>query len=66
MTDAELLSGIDEMIEQAPGVGLCAYPFKLIRDAVADLIAERDALKDGNNHLRNVLTLNGVPGYGAR
>ena len=45
MTDAELLAGIDEMIKDAPGVGLCTMPFKMIRDAVAKLIAERDALK---------------------
>lgn len=45
MTDAELLSGIDEMIKDAPSVGLCPLPFKLIRDAVAELIKERDALK---------------------
>jgi hypothetical protein len=45
MTDAELLSGLDEMIKDAPGVGLCPLPFKVIRDAVVSLIAERDALK---------------------
>ena len=43
LTDKELLDGIDEMIEQAPSVGLCAFPFKILRDGVAKLIAERDA-----------------------
>lgn len=46
MTDAELLSGIDEMIKDAPGVGLCPLPFKIIRDRVAELIKERDDLKE--------------------
>ena len=46
MTDAELLAGLDEMIKDAPEVGLCSFPFKVIRDAVAELIAERDALKE--------------------
>lgn len=44
MTDEELLQGIDEMIKDAPGVGLCTMPFKLIRDAVSALIDEKDAL----------------------
>lgn len=45
MTDKELIQGIDEMIEQAPNVGLCAFPFKILRDGINDLIAERDDLK---------------------
>lgn len=46
--DRELLDGINEMIEQAPSVGLCAFPFKIIRDAVADLITEKNALLEKN------------------
>ena len=42
--DQELLAGIDEMIEQAPQVGLCTFPFKILRDSVAGLIDERDKL----------------------
>ena len=44
MTNAELLAGMDEMIKDAPVVGLCAYPFKVIRDAVAELVKENAAL----------------------
>lgn len=45
LTDYELMAGIDEMIEDAPGVGLCKLPFKMIRDAVADVVSERNRLK---------------------
>ena len=45
MTDAELLHGIDEMIEDAPEAGLCPLPFKIIRDAVQELVTDRDQLK---------------------
>ena len=45
LTDEELMAGIDEMIEDAPGVGLCKLPFKMIRDAVADVVSERNQLK---------------------
>ena len=45
MTGKEIIDGIDEMIEQAPGVGLCSFPFKILRDGVNELIAERDELK---------------------
>lgn len=46
MTDKELLSGLDEMIEQAPTVGLCSYPFKVVREEVERIIHERDALEE--------------------
>lgn len=46
MTDQELLDGLDEMIAQAPGVGLCSLPFKIVRERVAEIIAERDRLKE--------------------
>lgn len=42
--DKLLLDGIREMEEQAPTVGLCSYPFRLIRQSVEALIAERDEL----------------------
>ena len=45
LTDEELMSGFDEMIKQAPEVGLCALPFKIIRDSVADVVTERNQLK---------------------
>lgn len=45
MTDEELLAGIDEMIADAPGVGLCTFGFKMTRDSVAELVTERNQLK---------------------
>ena len=45
LTDEELLQGIDEMISDAPGVGLCAMPFKIIRDAVAELVTKCNQLE---------------------
>lgn len=42
--DKTLLAGVDEMITQAPEVGLCAMPFKILRDEIERLISERDAL----------------------
>ena len=44
--DRALLDGIRAMAEQAPGVGLCAYPFKVVRQEVERLIEERDALAE--------------------
>ena len=43
--DKVLLAGILEMEEQAPSVGLCSYPFKVLRQAVEELIEERNALE---------------------
>lgn len=37
----DLLSGLDEMAEEAPGVGLCSLPFKLLRQKAEVLIEER-------------------------
>ena len=45
MTDAEFLTGIEQMIADAGEMGLCKLPFEIIRDRVAELIKERDALK---------------------
>lgn len=45
MTDEELLAGIDEMIADAPGVGLCTIGFKFVRDAVSDLVTDRNQLR---------------------
>ena len=46
MTDQEFLDGIEEMIAQAPEVGLCSMPFKIIRDYVAELVTERNQLRE--------------------
>ena len=48
MSDREraLLDGIRQMEEQAPGVGLCSYPFKVVRREVERIIEERDALEE--------------------
>lgn len=40
----DLLSGLDEMAEEAPGVGLCSLPFKLLRQKAEALIEERNKL----------------------
>lgn len=42
--DRALLNAIEEMEKDAPGVGLCAYPFKILRDQVSDIISEREDL----------------------
>ena len=46
MTDTEktLLDAINEMAQQAPSVGLCSAPFKIMHEQVAAIIAERDEL----------------------
>ncbi len=44
MTDDELLSGIEGMIEQAPSLGLCSMPFQIIRDHVEQLVTSRNQL----------------------
>ncbi len=38
--DKELLDAIDEMTAQAPEVGLCPLPFKVLRKCVEELITE--------------------------
>lgn len=45
LTEKELLDGLNEMIADAPGIGLCALPFRMIQDAVAELITNRNQLK---------------------
>jgi hypothetical protein len=42
--DQALLAAVNEMEEQAPSVGLCGYPFKILRKEIAKLIEERDGL----------------------
>ena len=64
MTDKELIEGIDEMIEQAPGVGLCAFPFKILRDGVNELIESRDALVKKAYELQDELDTLKVPSVG--
>ena len=44
--DKELLEAIDAMAAQAPELGICSLPFKILRDEVGKLIAERDELRD--------------------
>ena len=39
-----LIDSLNTMAEQAPGVGLCAAPFRAIHTLVMELIAERDIL----------------------
>lgn len=46
MTDQEFIDGIDQMINEAPDVGLCSFPFKIIRDYVINLVTERNQLKE--------------------
>lgn len=43
-TAQELLDGLREMEEEAPGVGLCTLPFKLLIGKAEEIIAERDKL----------------------
>lgn len=46
MTDQEreLLNGVKTMEEQAPSLGLCAYPFRKVYDMIDAIIRERDEL----------------------
>ena len=45
MTGQELLESIDQMIEQAPSVGLCALPFRILRKEVSELVTECNQLR---------------------
>ena len=47
MTDSDrnLIYCVKQMEEEAPGVGLCSFPFKILREEIECLIAERDALQ---------------------
>jgi hypothetical protein len=47
MSDKEqaLLDAVKEMEDQAPGVGLCAMPFRVIREELEQVYAERDSLQ---------------------
>lgn len=44
--DQALLDGVKQMEEEAPSVGLCGFPFRILREEIAKLIEERDSLKD--------------------
>lgn len=46
MTDTEklLLDSINDMAEQAPSVGLCAAPFRVMHTMTWEIISERDKL----------------------
>jgi hypothetical protein len=41
--DKELLASIDQMITDAPKLGLCSVSFRTLKDEVKRLIEERDA-----------------------
>lgn len=41
--DKELLASIDQMIEDAPKLGLCSISFRTLKDEVERLIGERNA-----------------------
>lgn len=43
--EQELLDDIEQMAEQAPGVGLCSLPFQILHTRVLMLIHENDSLK---------------------
>lgn len=47
MTDNEraLLDSVKQMEKDAPGVGLCSYPFKILYDEIEQLIKDRDSWK---------------------
>lgn len=47
--DKQLLDSVKQMEEEAPSVGLCGYPFKILHDEIEKLIAERDELADFRN-----------------
>ena len=61
LTEQEIMDGLDEMIKDAPGVGLCTFPFKFLRDAVSDLIEDRRKLR-AYREPRTVLPYNGYAG----
>ena len=48
MTETEqyFLKDIQRMADEAPSVGLCSLPFKIIHDKVAAIIREKDRLAD--------------------
>lgn len=43
-TDQQLLDYIQQMADDAPGVGLCALPFELLKERVALVIEQKDWL----------------------
>lgn len=43
-SDEKLLAAIDQMAEQAPGVGLCSTPFKMLHDEVRTILLEKTYL----------------------
>ena len=40
--ESELLDNIKKMEDDAPNVGLCSLPFKILRAQVTQIIAEKD------------------------
>lgn len=43
--DNMILDALQAMIEQAPKIGLCAMPFKVIYERVVALVAENNILR---------------------
>ena len=56
MSDKELIDGLVQMEEQAQEMGLCAIPFMLVRESVAQRIRERDAAEKRYNAAVALLT----------
>lgn len=56
MTDEQkiLLESIKDMADQAPNVGLCSMPFRVMYDRVAELIAENTHLKSECDRLLSI------------
>lgn len=66
-TAQELLDGLREMEEEAPGVGLCALPFKLLIGKAEEIISERDKLaayREGKPLVRHGNTIGHCPRCG--
>lgn len=56
MSDKELIDGLVQMEEQAQEMGLCAIPFMLVRESVAQRIRERDIAEKRYNKAVALLT----------
>lgn len=56
MTDEQkiLLDSIQDMAEQAPKVGLCSMPFRIMYDRVSEIIAENTHLKSECDRLLSI------------
>lgn len=43
--EKQIIAGVREMAQDAPKVGLCSLPFKILADEIERIIAEREALR---------------------